>query len=82
MTTRRCKLWFINGLRRGLRSLTARLFGLGVLGFDVGVLATLGLPAGAVPAVQLALTIRMLTVALVVTARPVFTCAPAAQAGT
>ena len=34
---------------------------------------------GAVPAVQLALAIRMLTVALVVTTRPVFACAPVAQ---
>ena len=56
-----------------------RLFGLGVLGFDVAVLATFGLPPGAARAVQLVLAIRMLTVALVVTTRPVFACAPVAQ---
>ena len=55
------------------------LFGLGVLGFDVAVLATFGLPPGTAPAVQLALAIRMLTVALVVTTRPVFACASVAQ---
>jgi hypothetical protein len=65
VTTRRCKLWFFNGLGHGLRSLAACLFGLGVLGFDVAVLATFGLPSGVVPAVQLALAIGMLTVALV-----------------
>ena len=81
MTTRRRKLWFFNGLGRGLHSLAARLFGLGVLGFDVAVLATFGLPPGAVPAVQLAQAIRVLTVALVVTTRPVFACAPVAQTG-
>ena len=76
MTTRRCRVWFFNGLGQGLRSLAAGLFGLGVLGFDVAVLATFGLPPGAVPAVQLVLAIRMLTVALVITMRPVFACAP------
>ena len=79
VTTRRCKLWFFNGLGHGLRSLAARLFGLGVLGFDVEVLATFRLASGTAPAVQLALAIRMLTVALVVTTRPVFACAPVAQ---
>ena len=79
VTTRRCKLWFFNGLRPGLHSLAARLFGLGVLDFDVEVLATFGLASGTAPAVQLALAIRMLTVALVVTTRPVFASAPVAQ---
>ena len=79
VTTRRCKFWFFNGLGQGLRSLAARLFGLRVLVFDVAVLATFGLPPGAAPAVQLALAIRMLAVALVVTTRPVFACAPVAQ---
>jgi hypothetical protein len=79
VTTRRCKLWLFNGLRHGLRSLAARLLGLGVLGFDVEVLATFRLASGTAPAVQLALAIRMLTVALVVTTRPVFACATVAQ---
>ncbi len=79
VTTRRCKLWFFNGLRHGLRSLAARLLGLGVLGFDVEVLATFRLASGTSPAVQLALAIRMLTVSLVVTTRLVFACAPVAQ---
>jgi hypothetical protein len=79
VTTRRCKLWFFNGLRPGLHSLAARLFGLGVLGFDVEVLATFRLASGTAPAVQLALAIRMLTVALVVTTGPVFACALVAQ---
>ena len=79
VTTRRCKFWFFNGLGQGLRSLAARLFGLGVLGFDVAVLATFGLPPGVAPPVQLALAVRMLTVALVVTTRPVFACATVAQ---
>ncbi len=79
VTTRRCKLWSFNGLRPGLHSLAARLFGLGVLGFDVEVLATIRLASSTAPAVQLAPAIRMLTVALVVTTRTVFACAPDAQ---
>ena len=79
VTTRRCKLWFFNGLRHGLRSLAACLFGLSVLGFDVGVVATCRLSPGVAPPVQLALAVRMLTVALVVTTRPVFACATVAQ---
>ena len=46
VTTRRCKLWFFNGLRPRLHSLAARLFGMGVLGFDVEVLATFRLASG------------------------------------
>jgi hypothetical protein len=79
VTTRRRKLWFFNGLRRGLHSLAAHLFGLGVLGFDVAVLATFGLPPSVVPAVQLALAIGVLTITLVVTTRSVFARAPVAQ---
>lgn len=79
VTTRRCKFWFFNGLRPGLHSLAACLFGLGVLGFDVLVLATFRLAPGAVPTDQLSLAIWMLTIALVVTTRPVFACAPVAQ---
>jgi hypothetical protein len=65
VTTRRHNLWVLNGLGRGLGALTARLLRLGVLGFDPGVLATLGLPPGCLPATNLALAFRVLAVALV-----------------
>ena len=54
VTTRRRKFWVLNGLRRGLRSLAARFLRLGVLGFDVGVLAMFGLPPRRLPAADLA----------------------------
>jgi hypothetical protein len=76
VTTRRRKLWVLNALRRGLHSLAARFLRLGVLGFDVGVLAPFRLPSCCVPAAQLAQAFRVLTVALVVTTRLVFARAP------
>ena len=80
VTTRRRKLWVLNGLRRGLHSLAARFLVLGVLGFDVGVLATFGLPPRRLPAADLPQAFRILTVALVVTPRLVLAPAPFAQA--
>ena len=80
VTTRRRKLWVLNGLRCGLRSLAARFLVLGVLGFDVGVLAMSGLPPRRVPAADFPQAFRILTVALVVTPRLVFAPASFAQA--
>ena len=53
MTTRRRNLWILNSLGADLASLTARTLGLGVLGFDLGVLATFGLPPCRLPAADL-----------------------------
>ena len=39
VTTRRRNFWTLKSLRRGLRSLSARFFGLGMPGFGFGVLA-------------------------------------------
>jgi hypothetical protein len=80
VTTRRRKLWVLNSLRRGLHSLTARFLVLGVLGFDVGFLATFTLPPRCVPAADFPQAFRILTVALVVTPRLVLAPAPFAQA--
>ena len=52
-------------LRHRGGTLTARVFGLGVLGFDYAVLASSGLPPGGLPAAQLAATFGILAVALV-----------------
>jgi hypothetical protein len=79
VTTRRRKLWVLNGLSCGLQSLAARILRLGMLGFDLRVLAPFCLPLGCVPAAQLAQAFRVLTVALVVTTRLVFARAPFAQ---
>ncbi len=46
-------------------ALTARMLGLGVLGFGRLVLASSGLPSGSLPAAQLAAAFRVLAVALV-----------------
>jgi hypothetical protein len=53
VTTRRCNLWVLNGLGRGLGPLTARVLSLGVLGSDIVVLATLSLPPRRLPAADL-----------------------------
>jgi hypothetical protein len=81
VTTRRRKLWVLNGLRRGLHSLAARFLVLGVLGLDVGFLAAFTLPPRSVPAANFPQAFRILAVALVVTPRLVFAFAPFAQAG-
>jgi hypothetical protein len=80
VTTRRRKFWALNRLRRGLRPLAARFLGLGVPGFDVGVLAMSGLPLRRLPASDLPLALRILTVALIPTPRLVLAPTPFAQA--
>ena len=70
----------LNGLGRGLGSLTALLLCLGVLGFDLGVLATFGLPPRRLPAADLPQAFRLLAVALVPAPRLVLAPAPFAQA--
>jgi hypothetical protein len=80
VTTRRRKFWALNSLRRGLRPLAARSLGLGVPGFDVGVLAMSGLALRRLPASDLPLAWRILAVALVPTPRLVLAPTPFAQA--
>jgi hypothetical protein len=79
VTTRRRKLGVLNGLRHGLHLLAARFLVLGVPGFDVGALALFGLSPRRIPTPDLAQAFRILTVALVVTARMVFAPASFAQ---
>jgi hypothetical protein len=70
----------LNGLRRGLGPLAACFLGLGVLGFDPGSLAMLGLPPCRLPLADLPETLGILAVALVPTPRQVRSAAPFAQA--
>jgi hypothetical protein len=71
VTTRRRKFRLLNILGYGLGLLTARFLCLGMLGFDLGVLPTFGLPPCRLPAVDLPLAFLVLTVALVPTPRVV-----------
>ena len=80
VTTRRRNFWVLNDLGRGLGLLAARFLCLGVLGFDLGVLATFGLPPRRLPAVDLSQAFRVLAVALVPTPRLVLASAPFVQA--
>lgn len=80
VTTRRRNFWLWNGLGRGLGLLAAHTFCLGMLGFDLGGLATFGLPPRRQPAVDLPLASRILAVALVPAPRIVLATAPPAQA--
>ena len=80
VTTRRRKLWVLNGLSCGLQSLAAHFLVLCALGSDVGVLATFTLPPRREPVADFAQAFRVLAVALVVTPRLVFAFAPFAQA--
>jgi hypothetical protein len=80
VTTRRRKFWVINSLRRGLRLLATRFFSLGVLGLDLGLLATSGLPPRCQPAVDLPPAFRLLAVALVPTPRLILAPTTFAQA--
>ena len=80
MTTRRRKFWVLKSLRRGLGPLTARALGLGMPGFDVGVLAMSGLPPRRLPASDFPLALRLLAVALVPTPRLVLAAASFAEA--
>ena len=81
VTTRRCNLGILNGLGRGLDSLTARFLGLGVSGFGLGGLAMLGLPPCRLPLADLPQAFRLLAVALVPAPRLVLAATPFAQAG-
>lgn len=80
VTTRRRNLWAVGSLGRQLGPLTARALGLGVLGFDRGSLATLGLPPRCLPAPDLPQAFRFLAVALVPTTRLILAAATFAQA--
>jgi hypothetical protein len=80
VTTVRCKFWFWNGLGCGLGLLAAHSFCLGMLGLDLGVLATFGLPLRRLPAEDLPPTFWILAVALVPTPRLVLVRALFAQA--
>src|SRR3974377_397916 len=55
----------LNGLGRGLNSLTARLFRPGWWGFGLGGLGMLGLPPCRLPLADLPETFRVLAIALV-----------------
>ena len=80
VTTRRRNRRILNGLRHGLDSLAARFFSLGMSGFDLGVLAMLGLPLCRLPLADLPQAFWFLTIALVPASRLVLTAAPLAQA--
>jgi len=82
VTTRRRNFWFWKGLGRELGLLAARSFCLGMLGSDLGVVATFGLATRRQPAVDLPLAFRILAVALVPAPRLVLAIAPLAQAST
>jgi len=80
VTTRRRNFWCWNGLGRGLGPLAARSFRLGMLGFDLGGLATFGLPLRRQPAENLPLAFGLLAVALVPAPWLVLASAPFTQA--
>jgi hypothetical protein len=81
VTTRWRVLWILTNRGDGrLGALAARMLGLSVLGFALGVLATTGLPPGGLPAADLALALGILAVTLVPATRLVLAPAPFAQA--
>ena len=80
VTTCRRNFWTLHGLRRRLRSLTARFFRLGMPGSGRGVLAMSGLPSRRLPAADLPLAMRVLAVALVPAPRLVLPPTPLAEA--
>jgi hypothetical protein len=80
VTTQRRVLWILTGRGDGLGALAARALGLGVLGFALGVLATIGLPPGGLPAADLALALGILAETLGPATRLVLAPAPFAQA--
>ena len=80
VTTRRRNFWTLKSLRRGLRSLSARFFGLGMPGFGFGVLAMSGLPLRRLPTMDLPLAFRLLAVALVPAPRLILAPTPLAEA--
>jgi hypothetical protein len=81
VTTRWRVLWILtNRGDRRLGALAARTLGLGVLGFALSVLATIGLAPGRLPAADLALALGILAVTLIPAPRLVLAPAPFAQA--
>jgi hypothetical protein len=80
VTTRGRNFWVLNGFGRGLGTVPALHFSLGMLGFDAGILATFGLAAGRLPAFDLPLAFRVLAIALVPALRQVLASASFAQA--
>ncbi len=80
VTTRRCNLWALTSLGRGLGPLAACALCLGVPGFGVGVPAMFSLPPRRLPAADLPQAFRLLAVALVPTPRLVLPPAPFAKA--
>jgi hypothetical protein len=80
VTTRRRILCILINLGRAFHSFAARALGLSVPGFDVGVLATFGLPPRCLPTSDLTPAFRILAVALVPAPRLVLAAASFAQA--
>ncbi|MGH9748195.1 MAG: hypothetical protein ACRD59_19020 [Candidatus Acidiferrales bacterium] len=80
MTTRGRNFGVFNGLGQVLGALTALLFGLGMLGFDAGILTTFSLAASRLPAADLPQAFRVLAVALVPASWPVLAPASFAKA--
>jgi len=78
---RRRKFWSLIGLWRGLDLVAARALRLGVLGFDVVVLATFSLPLRRQPAAYPPQAFRVLAVSLVPASRLVLASTPFVQTG-
>jgi len=81
VTMRRRKFMSLIRLGRGLGLLTARFLRLGVLGLDVVILATFGLPLRRQPAADFSQAFRILTISLVPAPRLVHAPAIFVQAG-
>lgn len=80
VTTRGRKFALASGLARGLRPLTARSFGGGMLGFDFFVLAAFGLATCSLPATNQLSALALLAIALVPTFRLISSAAPSPMA--
>jgi hypothetical protein len=80
VTTRRRNLRVLNGLGRRPRLLAALPLCLGVPGFDLGMLAMLGLPPRCLPTTDFSSAVRILAIALVPTPGLVLATAAFAQA--
>jgi hypothetical protein len=80
VTTRGRNVRVRHGFGRDFGSLPALLLGLGLLGFDAGVLTTFGLAASRLPAADLTQAFGVLAIALVPAPRQVLASASFAQA--
>lgn len=80
VTTRRRKVWVVSRSGRGFGPLAACAFGLGMLGSDLGILASLGLSPRGLPTVDLAAAFRLLTIALIPGPGLILSPTPFAQA--